>query len=87
MCRYDGVSWRRLAAAGEGGKGGGGSGGIISQSRLCRVCKVGYAEFAERKILSPRPPGFIGEVTQHQLATTIITGFVVVLSLYVDRPW
>jgi hypothetical protein len=27
MCRYDGVNWRRLAAAGEGGKGGGGGGG------------------------------------------------------------
>jgi len=27
MCGYDGVSWQRLAAAGDGGKGGGSGGG------------------------------------------------------------
>jgi hypothetical protein len=33
--------------------------------------------------ISLRPPGFIGEVTPHRLATTIIT-LVVVLNSYVD---
>jgi len=68
MCGYKGVSWRRLAAAGEGGKGGGGRRG-------------GYLSMVVRKIFCSffLPGGrhlVIGEeITLHQLPTTIVTRF------------
>ena len=69
MCGYEGVSWRRLAAAGEGGKGGSGRRGEYLSMVVRKIFCSFFFAWREAYLV-------IGEeVTPHQLPTTIVTRF------------
>jgi len=69
MCGCDGVSWRQLAAVGEGGKGsGGGGGGYLSMVVRKIFCSYFFLPGGRHLVIGK-------EITPHQLPTTIVTQF------------